>query len=62
LTLHGVTKMVTGAVDVRQAGAGLRVKASFPVNLSDYSIRKPRYLGIGVKDTVQVEVAFAVTR
>ena len=62
LTLHGVTKTVTGAVDVRQAGAGLRVKASFPVNLSDYSIRKPRYLGIGVKDIVQVEVAFAVTR
>ena len=62
LTLHGVTKTVTGAVDVRQAGAGLRVKASFPVNLPDYSIRKPRYLGIGVKDIVQVEVAFAVTR
>ena len=62
LTLHGVTKTVNGAVDVRQAGAGLGVKASFPVNLSDYSIRKPRYLGIGVKDIVQVEVAFAVTR
>ena len=62
LTLHGVTKTVTGTVDVRQAGAGLRVKASFPVDLSDYSIRKPRYLGVGVKDTVQVEVAFAVSR
>ena len=62
LTLHGVTKTVTGAVDVRQAGGGLRVKASFPVNLPDYSIRKPRYLGVGVKDTVQVEVTFAVTR
>ena len=62
LTLHGVTKPVTGTFDVRQAGAGLRVKASFPVDLSDYSIRKPRYLGIGVKDIVQVEVAFAVSR
>ena len=62
LTLHGVTKSVTGAVDVRQAGAGLRVKASFPVDLAAYSIRKPRYLGIGVKDIVQVEVAFAVSR
>jgi hypothetical protein len=37
------------------------VKASFPVNLSDYSIREPRYLGVGVKNTVRVEVAFAVT-
>ena len=61
LTLHGVTQTVTGAVDVRQAGAGLRVKASFPVDLADYGIPKPRYLGIGVKDTVQVEVVFAVS-
>ena len=62
LALHGVKKTVTGAVDVRQADAGLRVKASFPVNLSDYSIRAPRYLGVGVKNTVQVDVAFTVTQ
>jgi polyisoprenoid-binding protein YceI len=62
LTLHGVRKTVTGTVDVRQAGAGLRVKAAFPVDLSEYSIRKPRYLGIGVKDAVQVEVAFGISR
>jgi polyisoprenoid-binding protein YceI len=62
LTLHGVTKEVTGAVEVRQAGAGLRVRAFFPVVLSAYSIPIPRYLGIGVRDTVQVEVAFAVSR
>lgn len=62
LTVHGATKTVTGAVDVRRVGAGLRVTASFPVNLPDYSIRKPRYLGVGVKDIVQVEVAFSVTR
>jgi polyisoprenoid-binding protein YceI len=61
LTLHGVKKTVTGTVDVRQAGDGLRVKASFPINLSDYNIAPPRYLGVGVKNTVQVEVAFAVT-
>ena len=62
LTVHGVTRSVTGAVDVRQAGASLRVKASFPVDLTAYSIRTPRYLGIGVKDIVQVEVAFGVSR
>ena len=39
LTLHGVTKAVTGSVDVRRANTGgLRVKALFPVTLSDYSI------------------------
>jgi polyisoprenoid-binding protein YceI len=62
LTLHGVTQTVTGAVDIRRTDAGLLVKASFPVDLPNYGIRKPRYLGVGVKDTVQVEVAFAVSR
>jgi polyisoprenoid-binding protein YceI len=62
LTLHGVTRSVTGAVDVRQAGAGLRVKATFPVDVTAYSIRRPRYLGIGVKDIVEVEVTFTVSR
>ena len=61
LRLHGVTRTVAGAVDVRPAGGGLRVKASFPLNLSDYSIAPPRYLGIGVKETLQIQVAFAVT-
>jgi polyisoprenoid-binding protein YceI len=62
LTLHGVTKTVAGTVEVRPTGEDLRVKASFPVNLLDYSIRRPRYLGVGVKDTVEVEVAFSVSR
>lgn len=60
LTLHGTSRTITGTADVRQAGGTLRAKASFPVRLSDYSIHKPRYLGIGVKDTVRVEVTFAV--
>ena len=62
LTLHGVKNAVTGTVDAHPAGDGLRVKASFPVNLLDYGIPKPRYLGVGVKNIVQVEVAFAATR
>jgi polyisoprenoid-binding protein YceI len=62
LTLHGVKKTVTGPVEVRKAGTGLRVKASFPVNLSDYNISEPSYLGVGVKNTVQVEVTFTVTQ
>ena len=62
LTLHGVTKPVAGGVDVRSSGDGLRVRASFPLNLSDYGIREPRYLGIGVRNTIQIEAAFAVTQ
>ena len=62
LMLHGVKKTVTGPVEVRQAGTAWRVRASFPVNLPDYNIEKPRYLGVGVKDTVQVSVTFTATQ
>jgi len=62
LTLHGVKKTVSGAVDVRKTGHGLEVKASFPLGLSDYNIAEPRYLGVGVKNTVQVEVVFTVSQ
>ena len=31
------------------------------VDLPAFGIPKPRYLGIGVKDTVQIEVTFAVS-
>jgi len=62
LTVHGVTKSVSGSAEVRKAGSGVRVKASFPVNLPDYNIPEPRYLGVGVKNTVQVDVTFTATQ
>jgi polyisoprenoid-binding protein YceI len=62
LTLHGVEKPITGSVDVHQTRGGLRITASFPVNLSDYDIPEPRYLGVGVKNTVRIEAAFVVTQ
>lgn len=61
LMLHGMTKMVSGPAEIRKAGSGVRIKASFPVNLSDYNIPEPRYLGVGVKNTVHVEVTFTAT-
>jgi polyisoprenoid-binding protein YceI len=56
-TLHGVKKTVTGQADIRREGASVRVEASFPVTIADYAIAKPRYLGVGVKDEVQVKVS-----
>ena len=35
----------------------MRVEAAFPVTLADYGIAKPRYLGVGVKDEVEVKVS-----
>ena len=61
LALHGVTRSVSGQAEVRRDGAGLKVKASFPVQLSNHMIPEPRYLGVGVKDQVTVEVTFTAT-
>jgi len=58
LSLHGVTRAVRGQVEIRRAGQGLRIQASFPVALKDYGIAEPRYLGVGVRDEVSVQVTF----
>jgi hypothetical protein len=58
LRLHGVERPVKGQVELRRAGRVVRVRASFPVVLADFGIAKPRYLGVGVKDQVTVQVAF----
>jgi len=62
LTVHGVTRPVAGEARLQPAGNGARVQAAFPVHLPDYQIAKPRYLGVGVKDDVQVKVTFEATR
>jgi polyisoprenoid-binding protein YceI len=61
LLLHGTTKTITGQVDIRRSPASVRIEASFPVTLADYGIAKPRYLGVGVKDTVQAKISFTAT-
>jgi polyisoprenoid-binding protein YceI len=58
LTLHGVEKPVTGKAEIKPIGNGLQVHATFPVNISDFNIQRPRYLGVGVKDEVTVGVKF----
>jgi hypothetical protein len=61
LLIHGVKKAVAGQAEVRREGPGVRVDAGFPVTLADFGIAKPRYLGVGVKDDVQVRVSLVAT-
>lgn len=61
LRLHGVERMVSGQAEIRRSGAGIRVRASFPVSLENFAIAEPRYLGVGVKDEVSVQVSFDAT-
>ena len=53
---------MSGQARITRAGADVRVDASFPVNLPDFGIPEPRYLGVGVKDQVQVKVKFGSAR
>jgi polyisoprenoid-binding protein YceI len=58
LRLHGVTKSVRGDAELTRSGSSVRVTAAFPVVLADHGIAPPRYLGVGVRDRVQVRVSF----
>jgi polyisoprenoid-binding protein YceI len=57
LLLHGASRPVAGQADIRAEGGDVRIVASFPVRLDDYGIAPPRYLGVGVKNEVQVKVS-----
>jgi polyisoprenoid-binding protein YceI len=61
LALHGVVKEVSGKMEVRRDGAGRRVRADFPVILTDFAITPPAYLGVGVGNRLLVKVQCLAT-
>lgn len=60
LTLHGVTRPTNVTYTVQRSGAGYQVEGHFDVNILDYQIKKPCYLGVCVGDVVKVDATFAV--
>jgi len=56
LLLHGAKRPIHGQARVRRDGEAARVEAVFPVRLSEYGVPKPQYLGVGVKDEVEIKV------
>ena len=59
LLLHGQKRQVTGTSTVRRRSDGMtHVDAEFPLKVSEFEIPKPTYLGVGVRDEIQVKVAF----
>jgi len=62
LLVHGVRKPVAGRARITRSGGDVRVEATFPLTLADFEIAEPRYLGVGVKDQVQVKVKFGSSR
>lgn len=62
LLLHGVSHAVEGTADIRNDPAGRRVRAEFPLVLTDFGIAPPEYLGVGVATRILVKVQFTATR
>jgi polyisoprenoid-binding protein YceI len=60
VTMHGQTKPVTVHYTAKAAGGGFDAKGAFRVNMNDFGITVPVYLGVTVKPDVDVSAAFHV--
>jgi len=58
LTLHGQKKTVNVHYTVRRDGPTLRVNGAMHLNMNDFGIEVPKYMGITVKPEVDVNVKF----
>jgi polyisoprenoid-binding protein YceI len=61
LSLHGQKRKVTGAAELQQKGGKIHVQAQFPVKVSEFDIPAPTYLGVGVRDEIQIKVSLMAT-
>ncbi len=62
LSLHGVERPVEGEAELRRRDGRMQVEATFSISLEAFDIPPPRYLGVGVRDTVEITVTFDAAR
>ena len=62
LALHGVQHPIDGEAEWRRRDGRMQVEATFSISLDAFDIPPPRYLGVGVRDTVEVTVTFDAAR
>lgn len=58
MALHGKTKSTTFHYSVGKSGNAMRVAGTVHLDMRDYGINVPSYLGVTVKPDVDVEVQF----
>jgi polyisoprenoid-binding protein YceI len=58
MTLHGTTKDVTFHYAAKADGDTISVKGNTTVNVDDFGIKRPSYLGVTVKPDVTITTAF----
>lgn len=56
LSLHGVSKPVTGTAKIEQKGTNVSVHAEFTIKITDYQIPIPVFAGITVADEVSLVI------
>jgi polyisoprenoid-binding protein YceI len=61
MTLHGVTKDVTFRYAAKNQGGTISVTGSTHINMNDFGINAPSYLGVTVKPDVDVNTSFQAT-
>jgi polyisoprenoid-binding protein YceI len=61
MTLHGVTKDVTFHYAAKNQGGTISVSGSTRINMNDFGIHPPSYLGVSVKPDVDVNTSFQAT-
>lgn len=62
LSLHGQKRKVTGEAELQEKDGKVRVQAQFPVKVSEFEIPAPTYLGVGVRDEIQIKVSLLAVR
>ncbi|MCI0572598.1 MAG: YceI family protein [Myxococcaceae bacterium] len=59
MSLHGQTKDVSFSYVIKRVGGAYQVEGKLPLNLKDYGINVPAYLGVTVQPDIQTAVAFS---
>jgi len=60
LSLHGKSKPVTVHYEATKSGTTTSVHGKFRINITDYGVSVPSYLGVTVKPDVDVEASFRI--
>jgi polyisoprenoid-binding protein YceI len=60
VTIHGQTRPVTVHYEAKKDGASLFAKGKFHINMRDFGIAVPSYLGVTVKPDVDVTANFHI--
>jgi len=61
ITLHGVTRPLTGLVDIRREGNKLDFLFSFSLKVKDFQIASPSFMSITMADEVKVKAKVTPT-